>query len=574
MRPRCRKGERMVSDTVELAGLVLAALAIAAAVLGAVPSAAGPGRATMAFARFAAPAWRSVLAAALVPLALRILLLPWLGVPVPTIHDEFSLLLQADTFLSGRLANPPHPFWQHFESFHILQQPAYGSIYFPLRSAPLVLGQALGHPWIGVLLVFAALCAAVTWALRGLTTPGLALAGGLIVGLRYGLFSYWINSYWGGSVTALGGALVLGAYLRARSRPRWRDGVVLGLGVVLLMTTRPMEGFFFCLPFGCALVVWLVGRLRARDFGAGLRVAAPSLTAVAAGVAFLLAFNAAATGDALETPYEVNRHQYALAPAFLLSDPIAGEQRGAGSMRRFYDWEAVAHERRGSARSWALAMGRKLLNFYRFYIGAALALPFLVGAVVLVRRHPVPAAAGALVVATFFTTTWDLAHYASPAFVIVVAVVVLGLGRLAGGPAPGRRGAFLARALPLAALLPLLIPAAAVLAGGESRGIVELDRPCCANGGGPGSARDALEGVLERTPGRDLVFIDTESGDDLHFTWIANRADIDAAGIVWARDLGPERNRALVAHLAGRRVWYGTEGGLLRGEPLVERPSL
>ena len=563
----------MDSDFVELAGLVLTALAIAAVVLGMVPSAAGPGRATMAFARFAAPARRSIMAAAFLPLALRIMLLPWLGAPVPTIHDEFSLLLQADTFLSGRLANPPHPFWEHFESFHILQQPTYGSIYFPLRSAPLVLGQALGHPWIGVLLVFAALCAAITWALRGLTTPSLALVGGLLVGLGYGLFSYWINSYWGGSVTALGGALVLGAYLRVRSRPRWRDGVVLGLGAVLLMTTRPVEGFLFCLPFACALVVWLAGRVRARDFGASLRVTVPSLAAVAAGIAFMLAFNAAATGDALETPYEVNRHQYALAPAFLFTDPIAGEQRGDASMRRFYDWEAAAHVRRGSLLSGARATVRKLVNLHRFYIGAALTLPFLVGAVVLAKRHPVPTVAGALVAATFFATTWDLAHYASPAFVIVVAAIVLGLGRLAGGPTSGRRGAFLAKALPLAALLPLVFPTAAVLTGGASFGWVELDRPCCSYGGGPGMARDVLEEVLNRTPGRDLVLIDTETGDNLHFTWIANRADIDAADIVWARDLGPERNPALVAHMADRRVWYGTEGGLLQGEPLVERPA-
>lgn len=563
----------MGSDVVELAGLILAAAAIGAALVGAVPAAAGPGAAPSAFARFAADPWRSVLAAALVPLVLRVALLPWLGVPVPTIHDEFSLLLQADTLLSGRLANPPHPYWEHFESFHILQQPTYGSVYFPLRGAPLVLGQALGHPWIGVLMVFAALCAAVTWALRGLTTPSLALVGGLLVGLRYGLFSYWINSYWGGSITALGGALVLGAYLRVRPRARWRDGAMLGAGVVLLMTTRPLEGFFFCLPFACALAVWLVGRIRARDLGAGLRVAVPSLAALAAGMSFMLAFDAAATGDVLKTPYGVNRHQYAVAPAFLVTDPIAGERRGDASMRRFYDWEAVAHHRRDSAEGVVKAMGRKLINLYSFYIGAALALPFLVGAAVLARRHPVPAAAGGLVAASFFAATWDFAHYASPAFVLFAAATVLGLGRLGAGPAPGRRGAFLARALPLAAILPLVLPAAAVLAEGPGRGSVEIGRPCCANGRGPGSARPAVEAALERTPGRDLVFVDTQIGDNLHFTWIVNRADIDAAEIVWARDLGPERNRPLIADMADRHVWYGTEGGLLRGEPPAERPA-
>src|SRR5579862_4566706 len=68
---------------------------------------------------------------ALLPVALRLALLPQYPIPTPNVSDDFSYLLIADTLRHFRLANPVHPLHQFFETFFVLQQPAYQSIFPP-----------------------------------------------------------------------------------------------------------------------------------------------------------------------------------------------------------------------------------------------------------------------------------------------------------------------------------------------------------------------------------------------------------------------------------------------------------
>jgi hypothetical protein len=239
------------------------------------------------------------------PVALRLLLLPNFSVPAPSVSDDFSYLLIADTLRHFRLANPPHSMYAFFETFFVLQEPTYSSI-FPIgQGVVLAIGGALfGHPWAGVLLSIASLCALCYWMLRGWTTPGWALLGGLLAAIQFGPLNQWTNSYWGGAASAAAGCVVFGSLPRLRASARTRDAVLLGLGLSLQLLTRPFE-FLLCLTS----VLIFIGRPRLRTLAIAGSVLMPAMGLTAL-------HNHAVTGSWTALPYQLSRYQYGVPATF------------------------------------------------------------------------------------------------------------------------------------------------------------------------------------------------------------------------------------------------------------------
>src|SRR5690349_7579936 len=94
--------------------------------------------------------------------------------------------------------------------------------------------------------------------LQGWVSPPWAMLGSLLCVVRFATYSYWMNSYFGGSVAALGGALVIGALPRLKRTQKPRYGLVFAIGLGLLANSRPYEGLIFSIPFLLAACYWLL----------------------------------------------------------------------------------------------------------------------------------------------------------------------------------------------------------------------------------------------------------------------------------------------------------------------------
>jgi hypothetical protein len=488
----------------------------------------------------------AVVALFFIVIGVRLAVLPQLPVPVPGIHDEYSYLLLGDTLAHGRLANPPHPMWMSFESFHINWFPTYASKYPPGQGAVLALGQLLAHPWVGVLLSVAAMCAAILWMLQAWLPARWAFLGAVLVALKFGIASYWVNSYWGGAVAAAGGALVLGAMPRIVRSARTRDALLLGLGIAILANTRPYEGLLFCIPVAGWFLWWLAGKTKSPVTPRTrlVRVFAPLAVVLTLTIGFIGYYNGRLTGNALLFPHTLNTRTYRTTGLFLWDHPSEPLKYHNRQFEDFYNgWEREDYQntwqdvRRVSAEK----LTRSGSTY--FWWGAVLLLPGL-PFVFADRKMRLPLLIFLLGTAAFLTLIWSFPHYAATLTCVIFLLLVQSIRHL-------RTIRLRGRPLGLALSWAIFYLLAADVGLSVRHHVCDPLEWTCE--GDP--SRAAIAKTLSNTPGKHLIMVRYAEDHNLHDEWVYNGAEIDTAKVLWARELDPGQDAKLFAYFKDRQIW-------------------
>ena len=481
--------------------------------------------------------------AALIPILLRLSILPVLPIPGPEYHDEFSYLLGSETFASGRLTNPTHPMWVHFETFHVNHQPTYATKYPPAQSLFLALGEKLlGHPWYGVLLTVGLMCASICWMLQGWLPASFALPGALLVGLEYGVTFYWGNSYWGGAIPAAAGALILGSLPCLVRRPTVGPSLLSAFGMILLANTRPFEGLVLTVASGLALLWWRKREGRSLQSLFTKQVVLPAAIILCAGISWMAYYNYRVTGSVLTLPYMVHEKVYAASPRFWFLPPGPVPSYRHEVVRKLWaEWERGGYL---AVRANPLIVVKDTLGVVVFSRPFPIRLSLLVG-IVLARTRKVRIAvfiAGSVAFALVLQKG-ALPHYFAPALGATTFLFLMGV-RYVFRVARQQRSAL--RMVTLGLLMGAFFIGFAVRV---ALPIVFAEKQEFALG-----RREVIDRLMHEG-GRHLVIVRYSASHYVHHEWVQNHADIDGSAVIWARDMGETGNRELVDYYPDRKVW-------------------
>jgi hypothetical protein len=238
---------------------------------------------------------------------------------------------------------------------------------------------------------------------------------------------------------------------------------------------------------------------------------------------------------------------YSGAPFFLWQKAPLESLHNDKVIRDFYRWELTAFEANHTLSGYLRQLAQKLFSWWRFYLDPLLTLPLLaLPWVVRERKMRLPLLICAVIAAALAVETWNRPDYFAPATCALYLLLIQCMRHLRHWSRGGEPvGEAWVRAVPVLAcsIILLRLTAAVVHAQIEPvwpRGNLE---------------RTAIVRELQHLTGQQLVIVLYNPDHNFDHEWVYNDADIDAAKVIWARDMGKDGNQELLNYFKDRRIW-------------------
>jgi hypothetical protein len=463
--------------------------------------------------------------------------------PTAKIYDEQSYIFQAQTFLEGRLVNPTPPHWEHFQTFFIVPGPYFVSKFPPGQALFMAFGKLISGEFIlGIWIIFILACIATYWMLLAYFKPHWAFLGVFAVASNGHLLLEWSNSYWGGALPMLGGALIFGGIKRivdSDSRTVL-NGIFLALGVVILAYSRPFEGLISSISL---IIPVIYGKmfLKHRFIFLLKKTILPASLIVLVGLAFLFHYNKSITGSYSSLPYNLYHTRYETARSFLFQEPHESPDDIPYQIRKFHNGEMKRYlDRRSSTLGFFKGVADKLFMFGRYYVRMLYLIPF-VFFLFSTKHFWEKYALGVLLILLIanFITTWNETYYIAPITVLFVFMIISGF------KSPNFRRWIFYRSIVNTIVVLILMHPFIGLAAHIKRDKADFT-----------SIKKSHIERLSQNENKDLIIVHYEPEHKSNNEFVYNEPDIENADVIWARDLGEKKNKELIKYFNKRNIWY------------------
>jgi hypothetical protein len=313
----------------------------------------------------------------------------------------------------------------------------------------------------------------------------------------------------------LGGALLFGSVFRFPQRLLLCHTLMFGLGIIILGNSRPFEGAIACCTAIPIIIVevrqWILNQQGKQLF---CKFILPLSLILIFLVSWVLFYNYNLTGDIFKLPHN--------------------------------HWMIVTEDFVESYNYWGspdLLVSSEILELWSFFIGPILSISIL-GLLSFIKDKNIVFSLGILIIVTSISVIQSHAwpHYIAPISCLIFILIIQGFKFIYSFQ---RKGISWGKYFIIAIAAVYFMKSALSL----SIKIYNGPRQDWAH------TRSEIIQCLKRHEPKDLIIVRYDTDHNVHREWVYNRADIDHAEVVWARELSPTQDKDLLAYFSDRQVW-------------------